>query len=977
MTRHMTYSRNCPGARRQPDTATSSRPAASSTRHPAFTHPGGWARWRAALFSTAAAGALCAAAAPAAAGPQPCTVGPANVATCQGNQSAGIRFGIDFGGPVDTLQVNNLTQNINAGVGGIVFNPGTFVPPTFTLISNTGNFSIISQGEGIQLNTVGAQFNVDHTGNISAQRSAIFVDSIGTGATNAGDVTVSMTGNVSAGGDGIRALSSISDPGSTGNAGNTSVTSTGNIVANRSGVEARSSAVGPGNAGAVAVKSAGNISARDGIIATSEVNSGSTGSASTTAVLSKGNINSGNVGISARSTVSLGNGNAGNASVVSVGDIVAKGVGIEAVSSVAGSGNAGTALVFSGGNIGNAQFVGIRASSVADTGNAGSVLVSSVGNIDNAQNGIEAVSSVAGTGNASAVTVDAAGNITSRDFGILARSRAASGSVGDIRVVIRGGTVTGGISGVVFDGGAANALAINSTAAVAGRGNGSAAILDGTGTETIDNSGTVTGRVELGGGNNLFNNFAGALFNAGSIVDLGANGVLSNAGTFAPGGVGTPPITTTLTGNFVQGASGSFAVDASNGGADRVNVSGTAEVAGTVLPTIKGLVAAAQRFTILSAAGGITNNGITVRDTTIIDYELLFPNPNDMVLAVTANFTPGGAALTPNERVTAAHLQSAFNARGGNLGGLFGYLGGFLDAGSYANALDRLHPEPYLAQVQSVLLGNLGLTDNLMNCPTAAGAGVNAYIAEGQCAWARMGGRVLNVDRTTQNIGYEDKTWSASGGVQFALAPSWFGSIAAGYESSDIKVDDRASATGHLFHIGAGAKYINGNWQISGALTGGFASYDTTRFNVMPGVNATGDASLSFLSGRLRAAYVFGSDTAYVKPLVDFDVVGIHRSGIVESSTVSSVGLNVHSQTDTLFSGAPAVEVGGHRLRQRHPVAAIRARGRPGVQRDRSDGNGVLHRLAGGRAGLHGDDAARSMDGRSFHRPRSAEHRRL
>ena len=166
------------------------------------------------------------------------------------------------------------------------------------------------------------------------------------------------------------------------------------------------------------------------------------------------------------------------------------------------------------------------------------------------------------------------------------------------------------------------------------------------------------------------------------------------------------------------------------------------------------------------------------------------------------------------------------------------------------------------------------------------------------------------MDRTVPNIGYEDKTWSASSGMQFALAPSWFGSVAAGYENSDIKVDNRASATGHIVHIGAGAKYISGNWQISSALTGGHASYDVTRRDVMPGVNATGDQSLSFLSGRVRAAYVFGSENAYVKPLVDVDAVGILRGGILENGA-GPVGLNVHRQTDTLFSVAPGVEVGG------------------------------------------------------------------
>ena len=83
-----------------------------------------------------------------------------------------------------------------------------------------------------------------------------------------------------------------------------------------------------------------------------------------------------------------------------------------------------------------------------------------------------------------------------------------------------------------------------------------------------------------------------------------------------------------------------------------------------------------------------------------------------------------------------------------------------------------------------------------------------------------------------------------------------------------------------------------------------------TRFDVMPGVTAKGDQSLSFLSGRVRAAYVFGGENAYVKPLVDVDAVGILRGSVLENGA-GPVGLHVHRQTDALFSAAPAVEVGG------------------------------------------------------------------
>src|ERR1700722_4047896 len=68
---------------------------------------------RDALLGTVAAGALSLAiGGPALAGPDACTISGA-VATCTGNQSAGVASGVDFTTPpVTTLNVNNLTQAI-------------------------------------------------------------------------------------------------------------------------------------------------------------------------------------------------------------------------------------------------------------------------------------------------------------------------------------------------------------------------------------------------------------------------------------------------------------------------------------------------------------------------------------------------------------------------------------------------------------------------------------------------------------------------------------------------------------------------------------------------------------------------------------------------------------------------------------------------------------------------------------------------
>jgi hypothetical protein len=147
--------------------------------------------------------------------------------------------------------------------------------------------------------------------------------------------------------------------------------------------------------------------------------------------------------------------------------------------------------------------------------------VTSAGNIT-ATVGIEARSLADGTGNADKVSVNVAGNITAR-IGILAEARAASGGVGDVTIGISSGTVRGETSGVQFLGGAANELD-QPAAAVASR---AFAILGGTGNDHQHRH--CHRPCRLGGGNNLFNNKAGSLFQSDSIVDLGATGLLTNA----------------------------------------------------------------------------------------------------------------------------------------------------------------------------------------------------------------------------------------------------------------------------------------------------------------------------------------------------------------------------------------------------------------------------------------------------------------
>ena len=101
------------------------------------------------------------------------------------------------------------------------------------------------------------------------------------------------------------------------------------------------------------------------------------------------------------------------------------------------------------------------------------------------------------------------------------------------------------------------------------------------------------------------------VFNSQANAILGAGNTLTNDGILSPGGSGIIQ-TTAVTGNLVQSASGTLTVDVdlTAGLADRLNITDTAELNGNVAVQVINPVAGPQQNTILSAAGGVTDNGL-------------------------------------------------------------------------------------------------------------------------------------------------------------------------------------------------------------------------------------------------------------------------------------------------------------------------------------------------------------------------------
>lgn len=480
----------------------------------------------------------------------------------------------------------------------------------------------------------------------------------------------------------------------------------------------------------------------------------------------------------------------------------------------------------------------------------------------------------------------------------------------------------------------------------------------GAGNDTVTNTGTWTGNVDLGGGSNVFNNSVAGIFNTLNTVNVGAGNVLNNAGTISPGGMGTLQ-TTTVTGNFVQSGTGTFAVDVDQSvpAADTLTVSGTADVAGSVLPNLLSGVDATGQVDILTAAGGVTDSGLNVTDTVAADYTLLFPDANTVALGFAVDFTPtptptpnqlptGG--LTPNQTRVGDNLNTVFAAGSGDMTSILSDLLGITDVTTYLAALDRLHGEHYLTQVGLLRRSNHAFVENLLSCPsTLDGAAVK--MVDDKCLWARVSGRAVEIDRSTNTIGGDETSWGFSGGYEAPIREDLRAGFSFAIESSNLDANNGASSDGTRFTAGAKIEKAFEALEASVGLYGGVASYDTTRTIGLAGVGpATSDHDIGFGSVVGRVSHTFETGALRIVPMLDVAATYVSYGSINETGA-GAANLTIDSSDEWVFSATPAIGVMGNVAETE--TYKINASLKGGVSLYSSSSIGFSSRFAGAPAG--------------------------
>jgi autotransporter-associated beta strand protein len=220
-----------------------------------------------------------------------------------------------------------------------------------------------------------------------------------------------------------------------------------------------------------------------------------------------------------------------------------------------------------------------------------------------------------------------------------------------------------------------NNLSTNVTGVLTGTGimTGNSLIKIGTGTLTLSGANTYTGATEVNGGTLAVNGSiaasSGVTVNSGGT--LGGNGIVGNTtingGTLAPGNsIGL----LTVQGNLVFTAASSYMVEVSPSNADRVNVTGTANLGGaTVNASFAAGSYVAKQYTIVNATSGLggstfgtfVNTNLPSGFKTSLSYDA-----NNAYLDLALAFiAPPNTGLSGNQSGVGSALVNYFNRNGG------------------------------------------------------------------------------------------------------------------------------------------------------------------------------------------------------------------------------------------------------------------------------------------------------------------------
>ncbi|MFC4275659.1 autotransporter outer membrane beta-barrel domain-containing protein [Achromobacter aloeverae] len=496
--------------------------------------------------------------------------------------------------------------------------------------------------------------------------------------------------------------------------------------------------------------------------------------------------------------------------------------------------------------------------------------------------------------------------------GIGVFSQSANGSS---NIVTVDGSVTAGSSsaagiGVWLDAYTGGGMTVGSTGSITA----DTAILATTGGLDVDNAGTVTGSVSLNGGSftNTGTYAAGAEFEGASLANSGTVALGGREGTYF-GYDRTRFAATTFNTAYAQTPAGVLQVGANfdNLTSDYLTINGPANLDGVLRVAPRALLP--NRELGVLTVNGAQSGALVASDSPVVDYETRQDGNITRVRAVAANFNAGAMQLKHNASTLAGALQRDWDQGGSSaLAELYAVLdtASRQGAGAYQSRLSDLSPGVTLAPAAQMQLGMARFTGSMMSCPAFIGDA--AATKEQNCVWGQVTGRHTSQDASKGSSGFDYDSVTYQVGGQKRIAPDWYMGGSFAYQNTHLSGDDhRVTGSGDSGYAGLVLKREAGPWTFSGALGGGYGSYDMYRSLNIPNYQRQAKSSPDVYSfgARLRVARTFSDGAFYVKPYVDLDATYSRMPGYKESG--DALRLQVAGSDQFVLGIAPTLEIGG------------------------------------------------------------------
>ena len=547
------------------------------------------------------------------------------------------------------------------------------------------------------------------------------------------------------------------------------------------------------------------------------------------------------------------------------------------------------------------------------------------------------------------VDVTLTGDVIAQGAGsdaIIAQSRGDSGN-GNVAVTVLCGLIQGGASegtGVRFLDGLTNTLLNQGTVTTLNGINGTA-ISGTTGNETINNDGVVTGSINLGGGNNSFNNTEAAAFNAGATVNLGNGNTLTNAGILSPGG-SEAPLLTVLNGDFTQLSTGTFEANVyCTGDHDKLLVdNGSVSLDGTLsVIKAKGFYFDGTKYDLLRVAGpgNITGNFSDINlpaPTPLLSFDIS-QQPNFIQAEAHAkSFTT--VAMNRVEGAIAKHLDRIMPTASGDLFNVMGVFQSLpasdlsaafssLSPGQYDNStittynITRQYTKTLLKRMHSVrLTGETASTKPRISAFVSGGetlflayngsdASISQLYQAGQQEqpthgiWFDGFGQWGDQDEHDGFTGFDYNVYGATLGFDHIISDRYIVGISVGHSHTDIDVD-KSQGDGEIETIYSSlyGSYYTEKMYVDAALSYGSQNYDNERRLVIGPLQreARSEHDGDVFTAFTEAGYNFDLNRWLLQPFASLQYIDLDEEGFTEKGADSLNQIIDGRETESLVS---------------------------------------------------------------------------